>query len=186
MHAIYPKQGAAPVLFRHGMSSVVLREAGPQDDEAIGALLIEAFVSRYAVKMPEVTVTERRKAELRDVASKRPEAKVWVAEADGVVVGTVTMWPPGAERSEAWLPNTADLRQLAVKASHRGTRLSTKLLDLAEAWAKEQKYAGVCLHVRRGAHGVRALYERRGYQRRPEGDLDLQPEVFLEAFFLPL
>lgn len=167
------------------MSSVVLREAGPQDDEAIGELLVDAFVSRYAVKMPEVTVTERRKAELRDVASKRPEAKVWVAESDGVVVGTVTMWPPGAARSEAWLPNTADLRQLAVKASHRGGQLSAKLLDLAESWARAQKLAGVCLHVRRGAHGVRALYEGRGYQRRPEGDLDLQPEVFLEAFFLP-
>jgi predicted N-acetyltransferase YhbS len=186
MHAIYPKRGVTPVLIRHGMSTVVLREAGPLDDEAIGALLVDAFVSRYAVKMPEVTVTERRKAELRDVASKRPEAKVWVAESEGVVVGTVTMWPAGAERSEAWLPNTADLRQLAVKASHRGGQLSAKLLELAESWAKAQKYDGVCLHVRRGAHGVRALYEGRGYQRRPEGDLDLQPEVFLEAFFLPL
>jgi len=40
--------------------------------------------------------------------------------------------------------------------------------------------------VRRGAVGVRALYEARGYQRRPEGDLDLRPEIFLEAFLLPL
>lgn len=164
------------------MSKVVLREAGPQDDAAIGELLVEAFVSRYAAKMPDVTVTERRKADLRDVASKRPGAKIWVAEAEGEVVGTVTVWPPGAERSEAWVPNAADLRQVAVSGRHRG--VSKLLLDQAEWWARAQGYAGVCLHVRRGAHGVRALYDSRGYQRRPEGDLDLLPDVFLEAYFL--
>ena len=135
-------------------------------------------------KLPEVTVTERRKAELRDVASKRGIAKIWVAEREGVVVGTVTMWPPGSHRSEAWIQKAGDLRQLAVSDSARGQGISRLLLDRAEAWAREQKYSGVCLHVRRGAAGVRALYELRGYVRRPEGDLDLLPEVFLEAFFL--
>lgn len=166
------------------MSGVVFREAVPQDDVVIGELLIEAFVSNYARKMPEVVVTERRKAELRDLGSKRGLAKVWVAESDGLVVGTVTMWPPGAPKSEAWIANAADLRQLAVAASHKGGGVSKRLLDLAEAWAREQGFEGVCLHVRRGALGVRAVYEKRGYARRPEGDLDCTPEVFLEAFYL--
>lgn len=167
------------------MSSVVLREAQPRDDVAIGELLVEAFVSSYQRKLPEVIVTERRKAELRDVASKRAVARVWVAERDGEVVGTVAMWPPGSHRSEAWIQNAADLRHLAVSASGRGGEASRLLLDGAEAWARSQGFAGVCLHVRRGASGVRRLYESRGYLRRPEGDLDLLPEVFLEAFFLP-
>ena len=109
-----------------------------------------------------------------------------MAEREGVLIGTVTMWPPGAPKSEAWIENAADLRQLAVSASARGSGVSKHLLDLAEEWARAQAYAGVCLHVRRGALGVRAIYEGRGYQRRPEGDLDLLPDVFLEAFFLPL
>ena len=168
------------------MSSVVLREAGPQDDAVIGELLVDAFVSRYAVKMPEVTVTEGRKADLRDVANKRAlGAKIWVAESDGQVVGTVTMWPPGGARSEAWIANAADLRQLAVSARHRGGGVSKLLLDAGEAWARAQGFVGVCLHVRRGAHGVRGVYEKRGYQRQPQGDLDLLPDVFLEAWFLP-
>ena len=168
------------------MSSVVLREAGPQDDGVIGELLVEAFVSRYAVKMPEVRVTDARKADLRDVATKRSlGAKIWVAESDGQVVGTVTMWPPSGAKSEAWLPDAADLRQLAVSATHRGGGVSKRLLDTAEGWARAQGFAGVCLHVRRGAHGVRGVYEKRGYQRQPQGDLDLLPDVFLEAYFLP-
>lgn len=167
------------------MSAVLLREAEPRDDVAIGELLVDAFVLTYARKMPEVTVTEPRKADLRDVAAKRAMgAKIWVAEREGVVVGTVTVWPPGAPRSEAWVKDAADLRQLAVSGSARGGGVSKLLMDKAEGWARAQGYAGVCLHVRRGAAGVRGVYEKRGYLRRPEGDLDLLPDVFLEAFYL--
>ena len=183
MASIYWKQRARPVLIRIGM---VLREAGAADDVAIGELLVQAFVSSYARKLPDVVVTDRRKEELRDVASKRAVAKVWVVEHEGVVVGTVAMWPPGSHRSEAWISNAADLRHLAVSGAHRGGRVSKLLLDAAEGWARAQRLAGVCLHVRRGALGVKALYEARGFVRRPEGDLDFRPEVFLEAFFLSL
>ena len=94
------------------------------------------------------------------------------------------MWPPGSKGSEAWVPNAFDLRHLAVAASHRGKGVANALLDAAEAHARVVKSAGVCLHVRRGALGVAAVYVNRGYARVPGGDLDKSPEVFLEAFFL--
>lgn len=161
-----------------------LRFAEPRDDVAVGELLVTAFVERYARKMPEVVVTESRKQALRDVAAKRAVAQVWVVTTGDEVVGTVALWPPGAAGSEAWRAQAADLRHLAVKAGHPG--VSARLLDAAEQWARANGCAAVCLHVRRGATGVRALYERRGYLRDASGDLDLRPEVFLEAFFLPL
>ena len=164
--------------------SYLLREATAADDVRVGELLVEAFVTTYARKLPEVRVTEQRKAELRDVAGKRAVAKVWVVELAGQVVGTVAMWAPGATRSESWIQGAADLRHLAVDGAHTGKGVSRLLLDGAEAWARAQGWKGVCLHVRRGATGVRALYEARGFQRRPEGDLDFRPDVFLEAFFL--
>ncbi len=168
------------------MSEYVLREARAEDDAAVGALLVDAFVESYARKLPDVVVTEHRKAELRDVASKREVAKVWVALEGAELVGTIAVWPPGAHRSEAWLSGAADLRHLAVARAHRGGRVSRLLIDTAEAWAQRHGCVAMSLHVRRGAVGVRALYEQRGYQRRPEGDLDQRPEVFLEAFVLPL
>jgi predicted N-acetyltransferase YhbS len=164
----------------------VIREARASDDAAIGELLVRAFEEQYARKMPEVVITDSRRASLRDVASKRAVAKVWVAERHGQVVGTVTMWPPGVAGSEAWVSGAFDLRHLAVDASQRGSGVSTQLLDAAEAHARELNAHGICLHVRRGALGVAAVYTRRGYVRVPEGDLDKSPEVFLEAFFLKL
>lgn len=168
------------------MPGVEIREAAPSDDAAIGALLVDAFVEQYAKKMPEVEVTERRKAELRDVAGKRRVARVWVAVSGARVVGTVALWPMGGERSESWRPDGCDLRHLAVAREARGLGVSSALLDAAEGWARESGAGAVVLHVRRGAHGVRRLYEARGYVRHPGGDLDLLPEVFLEAFVLPL
>ncbi len=168
------------------MPSLVIRAAEPRDDHAIGELLVRAFVSSYAKKMPEVTVSEQRKADLRAVAAKRAVAQVWVAELEGQVVGTVSVWPVGAAGSEAWLPNAVDLRHLAVDERVRGQGVSTALLDLAERWARESGARTVCLHVRRGAHGVRGVYTRRGYTPEPAGDRDLLPDVYLEALFKPL
>jgi predicted N-acetyltransferase YhbS len=165
---------------------ILLRDATPADDAAIGELLVRAFVDSYAQKLPQVRVTEERKTELRNVARKRAVARVWVADRGGEVVGTVALWPPGAAGSEAFFPGAADLRHLGLDASVRGQNVSGLLLDAAEAFARQLACPAVCLHVRREALGVRRLYERRGYQRHPEGDLDLLPDVFLEAFALKL
>jgi GNAT superfamily N-acetyltransferase len=163
----------------------IIREARPEDDFAIGELLVDAFVTQYAKKLPEVVYTEERKRSLRDVASKRAIAKVWVAEVEGEVAGTVALFPPGSPGSEAWLPHAADLRHLATAVRYHGTGLSRPLVDSAEAMARQWGVDAIALHVRRGAKGVAEMYQRRGYVRTPEGDLDT-PTVYLEAFLLRL
>ena len=160
-----------------------MREARPEDDPVVGEILVSGYLTRYAQKMPEVVLSDRRKAELRDVASKRREALVLVAELEGRVVGTVALWAPGAAASEAWLPEACDLRHLAIDPSAQGRGLSKPLLDEAERRARELGAKYICLHVRRGNKGVAALYLGRGYVRAPEGDLDL-PEVLLDAYYL--
>lgn len=162
----------------------LIRPAREQDDAHVGQLLVDAFVHAYAAKMPEVTVSEQRKSDLRAVARRRAEGLVFVAELDGRVVGTVSVYPPGAPHSEAWTPNTADLRQLAVVPDLHARGLSAGLLDEAERAAWTWRVDAIALHVRRGAEGVARLYARRGYLRSPDGDLDLRPEVFLEAYVL--
>lgn len=164
----------------------MIREAVAADDAAVGELLVRAFVDMYALRLPDVVVSEQRRTDLRNVAAKRRVAKVWVAEEDGRVTGTVALWPPGAEGSEAWIPGAFDLRHLAIDDARRGSGLAGQLLDVAERHAREAGGRAVCLHVRREAVGVSNLYVKRGYRRAPQGDLDLLPEVFLEAYWLEL
>ena len=162
-----------------------VRDARPEDDAAIGELLVEAYTTQYAKKMPEVVYTEERKRDLRAVARKREVARVWAAELDGQVVGTVSLFPPGAPGSEAWMKDAADLRHLATAPSVHGQGLAAPLLDAAEAQARAWGAKAVCLHVREGVAGVARMYMARGYVRAPEGDLQY-PTVSLEAYVLPL
>jgi GNAT superfamily N-acetyltransferase len=163
--------------------NVTVREARPEDDLQIGDLLVEAFVSTYERKMPEVRVTDERKNDLRKVAEKRKEAAVFVADHGERVVGTVAVYPPASARSEAWKPNSADIRHLAIDPGLQGRGLSSSLMDAAEARAREWGVSQICLHVRRGASGIARMYQSRGYVRDPSGDLNY-PSVYLEAFFL--
>lgn len=163
---------------------IVVREARPEDDGAVGEILVQGYVTAYARKMPQVVVGEGRRATLRDVAGKRAIATVLVVEVDGRVVGTVAIFKPGAPTSEAWVPNAADLRHLAVDPSMQGKGLAKPLLDEAERIARDDwKVAAICLHVRRGNQGVARLYQSRGYVRVPTGDL-VYPEVELDAYAL--
>lgn len=162
---------------------IEIREATEADDWAVGELLVRAFLTNYARELPEVVITDQRKADLRAVAAKRAAAKVWVAHRAGEVVGTIALWPAGAKGSEAWLPNAVDVRHLGVDASVQGQGVSKQLIQAAEAWARAHGAKSACLHVRRGAVGVRRVYERCGYVRDPSGDLDQLPHVFLEALF---
>jgi ribosomal protein S18 acetylase RimI-like enzyme len=163
---------------------VIIREARPEDDVRVGELLVDAFLSTYARKMPEVVYDDARKNDLRDVAAKLRRATVLVAELDGRIAGTVAIFRPGAESSEAWLPNAADLRHLAVDPQLHGKGVAKRLMDRAEAIARDEwKVDAICLHVRKGAHGVARLYESRGFVRDPSGDIE-KPTVTLEAYVL--
>ena len=179
----------APIAAARGLREpkrIAVRRAQPADDHAIGELLVDAYVTGYARKMPEVVVNDQRKADLRAVAAKREIAEVFVAESDGEIVGTVAVFPPGAPGSEAWLPNAVDLRHLATHPRVHGRGYSRALLDEAERYARIELHAdAVCLHVRKGNLGVARLYMGRGYVRDPAGDLNL-PEITLEAYALRL
>lgn len=165
------------------LSDLTVRHARPEDDAAVGELLVDAFTAAYARKLPEVVYSEERRQALRAVAEKRASAFVWVAELEGRVVGTVTLFPPGAAGSQAWLPDTADLRHLATRPDLHGKGLSGPLLDAAERLARERGYKRIGIHVRRQAEGVARLYQQRGYTRDPAGDRDY-PGVELEAYVL--
>ena len=167
-------------------AAIVVRDAVPADDGAVGELLVAAYMTQYARKLPDVQLSDARLADLRDQADKRTSATVLVAEVDGRIAGAVTIYPPNAPRSEAWIPGAADLRFLAVAVDLQGRGLSHRLLDEAEQRAREWHVPAICLHVRRGAEGVARLYMSRGYRRDEAGDIDKRPMIFLEAYALSL
>ena len=162
------------------MTPPTIRFATAADDAPVGELLVEAFREAYRRKMPEVVLPPERLSDLRNTTQKRLNASVLVAETEGSIVGTVMILKPGAAGTEAWIPNAADLRQLAVGRAWQGLGVASALLDAAESLAWSWKAEAICVHTRRGAVGVAEVYRKRGYVRTPAGDFEGRA-VTLEA-----
>jgi predicted N-acetyltransferase YhbS len=64
--------------------------------------------------------------------------------------------------------------------------VSTLLIQEAIRMLRSRGVEGVSIHVRQGALGLARAYEAVGFRRATEGDVDLRPEIFLEAFVLEL
>lgn len=166
--------------------SIHIRPVRENEEALVGELLVRSFNQTYAVKMPEVIMTERRRAELLAVPSlQRRGARVLVAERDGQVVGTVSLFPPDYPGGHSFIPGTAELRFLAIEPALQGAGLAEPLLAECVRVARDEwRCAGISLHTRRGAHGVARFYTKRGFVRFPEGDVDDLPERYLEAHLL--
>jgi len=165
-------------------SDMIIRDAVEADDTVVGELLVQAYLTQFAKKLPDVSYSPERLADLRNQMARRACASVLVAEIDGLIAGTVTLYPAGASGSDAWIVGAVDLRLLAIHPEFQGRGLSGRVLDAAEARARKWGASAICLHTRQGALGVARLYRSRGYVRDETGDLDRRPSVYLEAHVL--
>ena len=117
--------------------------------------------------------------EMADAAARAAQGTLLVAVEDGKVVGTVTLYlGPG---SMQWRPGDAMFRLLAVDPAARGRGIGRALfqacLDRARAAGKRR----MALHTTEWMGTARAMYERAGFRREPEGDLKL-PGVTIIAY----
>jgi len=165
---------------------ISFRESKEADDHVVGELLVRSFDYQNSRLMPDVVTTEDRRRDLRNQKAKRAAATVLVGLIDDKIVGTVTMYPPGADGNEAWRRGAVDLRYLAVDERFMGQGLSAAFLDEIRRRAVDAGASAICLHIRRGAAGLGRLYERHGYVRDLRGDIDLLPVIFLEGYIVEL
>jgi GNAT superfamily N-acetyltransferase len=118
-------------------------------------------------------------AEMADTAGRAAQGVLLVAVDDGRVVGTVTLYL--AAGSMQWRPDDAMFRFLAVDPAARGRGIGRALfracLDRARAAGKRR----MALHTTESMATARAMYERAGFKREPEGDVEL-PGVSIIAY----
>ena len=118
-------------------------------------------------------------AEMADAAARAAQGTLLVAVEDGRVLGTVTLYlSPGLMQ---WRPDDAMFRLLAVDPAARGRGIGHALfqacLDRARAAGKRR----MALHTTEWMATARAMYERAGFKRQPEGDINL-PGVRIIAY----
>jgi GNAT superfamily N-acetyltransferase len=161
---------------------VEIREARtPAEVEAAGRVTVAAN-AEFAPPDPDDPFTAswaRYLVEMADAAARAAQGVLLVAVEDGEVVGTATLYlSPG---SMQWRPDDAMFRLLAVDPTHRGRGIGRVLfqecLDRARAAGKRR----MALHTTEWMGTARAMYERAGFKREPEGDEEL-PGVTIIAY----
>lgn len=159
--------------------SVRVREARPEEYDAIGELTVAA----YAV-YPEIGADDGYVRELRDVAGRSRTCPIYVAvDADGRVLGGAMYVPgPGNRHAEAERDGEAGIRMLAVAPEAQGKGAGRALLDALIGRARIDGRRGMALLTLDSMMRAQRLYEMAGFRRDPERDWEIEPGLILRCF----
>lgn len=111
---------------------------------------------------------------LRDAQARAENAILLMlsdgAAGAGAIVGTLTVVPPGSPFIEVAGPDEFEFRMLAVSPIERGRGLGATLTRAGMELAVEQGAKRVVLSTMSHMHAAHRLYERLGFERRPDLD----------------
>lgn len=160
---------------------LTVRLVNPAEHEAVGRLTLHAYVASGIL-----TEDDFYAEHLCDVAGRARDAEVYVADLDGVVVGTVTFCPEGSALRELAAPGEAEFRMLGVSPSARRQGVAEALVREVIARSRELGCSAVVLSSQPVQEDAHRLYERLGFRRTPEKDWSPAPGIDLLGFRLPL
>lgn len=143
-------------------NSITIRRAVPDDAVQIASMLYQSFAefkSLYTEGGFAATVLTRE-----PVIVRISEGPVWIALADGTVVGTVSIIVKG---------DALYVRGMAVLPQARGQRIGELLLRQIEMFARANHYWRLFLSTTPFLHRAIGLYKHFGFRRTEEGPHDL-------------
>ena len=161
-----------------------IRDARSEDRDAARKLTLSAF-QQYAAIMPPARWEGYRENILATLTDVAP-AQHLVAEKDGVILGSVLMYPPGAAFST---PDEGPLtcpeaRLLAVAPEARGQGIGTALMKECIRRARRLGAGCLNLHTTDMMQVAMRMYERMGFVRAPELDFHPYPNITVKAYRL--
>ena len=163
-----------------------IRDARSRDRDAARKITLSAFQQYAAVMSPPrwEGYRENIMATLTDPAP----AQHMVAEKEGVILGSVLLYPPGTAFSTPDEGPLAcpEVRLLAVAPEARGQGIGTALMK--ECIRRARRLGVVCLnlHTTDMMQVAMRMYERMGFVRFPDLDFHPDPSITVKAYRLPL
>jgi ribosomal protein S18 acetylase RimI-like enzyme len=102
---------------------------------------------------------------------------LWVAEMEGVVVGSVQLAPSARENGR----HRAEIQKLFVHTCHRGKGIAARLMDVAESHARSLQRSLLVLDTQAGS-AAESVYRRLGWEKAGEiPDYAASPDGQLHA-----
>lgn len=150
---------------------VHVRPAGPEDHATIRKVVRAAYVQYVTDVPPELW--EVYLADLLDLDRHARAGQLLVALVDGQVAGYAAFYPDAAAQGVGWPARWASGRGLAVSPAARGHGVANALVAEIERLARAAGSPVFAFHTSEFMSTAVALYERLGYRRAPEFDLDV-------------
>jgi uncharacterized damage-inducible protein DinB/GNAT superfamily N-acetyltransferase len=150
-------------------SRFVIRPFAARDSLAALTDLLHRGYAPLAARGMNFTAADQT---LEQTRRRVADGQCWIAEASGVVAGTVTVCGPYAPEQAPlsadapWYrdPDTAHFQQFAVDPAVQGQGLGRRLVATCEAWAREHGYRWLALDTAEPATELRTLYAHLGYR----------------------
>ncbi len=164
---------------------LLLREARSDELDNVSLLIRDAY-QQYKNFLP-LEAWKFYVEDMMDVRRRFNESQLIVAELDGQLAGTVTLYlDAGHSSQEGWPNGWAGIRLLAVHPAYRGRGIGRALMEECIRRCRNQGIATIGLHTTEMMDVARRMYERMGFVRVPEFDFYPRPGVVVMAYRLDL
>lgn len=142
-----------------------VRRAEPADAREIAEVHVRTWQAAYRHAFPAEVLDSLSVDDREDLARRllaRWSEVIWVAEAEGRIVGFAAVGPSRTE------DDTGELYAIYVLPEAWGTGAASRLMAEAKAWFAQEGYATAMLWVLADNPRARRFYEREGW--RVEGE----------------
>ncbi len=172
--------GSGDVAGAHASDEITLRAAREDEVDIIASLIVDAYAEFAAHMSPDAWSSFAQ--DIANVRGRLVEAEQIVAERDGGIVGTVTLYLDwrGAQKV------ASAVRLLAVPPSARETGVGRALMEHCLDRAREEGKKRMVLTTMLEMGTARELYEKLGFEREPHLDHMPAPGVRAEGYSLTL
>ena len=160
------------------MTDATIRLATDEELDTVASLIVDAYAEHAAHMSPDAWSTYAN--EIANVWGRRPDAELLVAESDGVIVGSVTMYSGWRGAQEG----TARVSLLAVPPDQRGCGVGRKLMEGCVDRARDAGKYRLVMTTTQEMVVVRELTERMGFVREPGLDHEPAPGVRYQGYAL--
>ncbi|MEZ2391301.1 GNAT family N-acetyltransferase [bacterium RCC_150] len=146
---------------------ITVRPARPEDYDAVARITIDSYVSAGYYGSPDHPYLQK----LRDVAGRARSNDVFVAERNGLVIGSVTSARGGSDFSDIAFPDELEMRTLVVDPGVQRSGAGRALVQAVVEQARS--LAGInAVSLTTGAtwQSANALYASAGFVREPKRD----------------
>jgi GNAT superfamily N-acetyltransferase len=171
-----PQEGDSLHADKCRFASVVIRSGTPEDAEAVARVHLETWRAAYGHVFPAEQLADMSSERVAQRAALHRRFPPIVADADGCIVGFVSVGPSRDEDAEG------ELLAIYVHPDQWGTGVGRALIEAGEQELGARGHSDVVLWVLEDNPRARAFYERAGWTtdgtRRPIEVFDVEvPEV---------